>query len=343
MEKSKVAVRSTQDTDVEEAVRNAMDAGGWDQVVGEGDRVVVKPNLCTPSKDIIEVANTSPEVLSGICRVLKEKTDDVVIGESDGIRYSATEAFEINGTYEIGERFGFDVQSFSETGWRAVDHPHLEGWPLPEPILDCDVFITTAKIKTHATTAFTGALKNQWGAIPQHNRLLLHKYLHTLIGELNEILGTAFGVLDGRVGMEGRGPINGEPVRLDTVMASQDIVALDAAAMRFVGLDPATAEHVVHAADIGLGRMGEEEIEIDSDVEPSYTFEPAEKDWPIKVLNLLTRSKFLTRHLLLNDTVFYPARGFARLCRAVKEMMLGRGEPDEEEPAECRDVSHHTP
>ena len=83
MTSSKVAIRSTRQAGVDDAVRSAMQAAGWDRVVGEGDRVVVKPNLCTPSKDIIEVANTSPEVLSGICRVLKEKTDNVVIGESD--------------------------------------------------------------------------------------------------------------------------------------------------------------------------------------------------------------------------------------------------------------------
>ena len=340
MTQSKVTIRSTRDTPVDRAVRDAMEAAGWDEVVGRGDRVVLKPNLCTPSKDIIDVANTSPEVLSAICKVLKDRTDNVVIGESDGIRYSATEAFEINGTCGIAERFGFEVQSFSEAPKRSVDHPHLEGWPLPQPILDCDVFITTAKIKTHATTAFTGALKNQWGAIPQHNRLLLHKYLHTLIGEVNEILGTAFGVLDGRLGMEGRGPINGGRVPLEVVMASKDTVALDAEAMRFVGLEPRTAEHIVHAADIGLGCLEKEQIEVDSNVEPSRTFEPAEKDWPIKVLNMITRSQFLTEHLLLNDTIFYPARGFARLCRAAKEMMLGGG--NGEKTASCPNARRKT-
>jgi uncharacterized protein (DUF362 family) len=267
------------------------------------------------------VANTSPEVLSAVCEVLRSRTDDVTIGEADGIRYSAEETFEINGTCEVARRTGCRILSFSRDEMVAVDHPHLRGWPLPKTLLDCDVFVTVAKIKTHATTTFTGALKNQWGAIPQHNRILLHKYLHTLIGDVNSILAPRLAVTDGLVGMEGRGPVNGSPVRLDVVMASRDIVALDSTAMRFVGLDPSEARHIVHAAEIGLGNLAEDLVEVDADVEPSYAFEPAEKDWPIRMLNLISRSQFLTKHVLLNDTVFFPARWFANACRGVKRLV----------------------
>jgi hypothetical protein len=154
--------------------------------------------------------------------------------------------------------------------------------------------------------------------------MMLHKYLHTLIGELNKLLGPKLGIIDGLVGMEGRGPVNGRPVRLNVVMASRDVVALDATAMRFVGLDPNTAEHVVHAARIGVGTMDEAAVEVDSDIEASYRFEPAEKDWPIKLLNLMSRSRFLTRHVLLNDTIFFPARRFAIICRGVKGLLVRR-------------------
>ena len=48
------------------------------------------------------------------------------------------------------------------------------------------------------------------------------------------------------------------------------------------------------------------------------------QDWPIKMLNLLSRSRFLTRHLLLNDTIFFPARWFANFCRSIKARLTGR-------------------
>ena len=329
---SRVAIRSTKDKGVGLAVRQVMDSCDWESVVPEGARVVVKPNLCTPSLELVEVANTSPEVLSAVCKVLKTRTEDVVIGESDGIRYSAEEAFTINHTYEVGGEFDFEVKSFSKDELVSVDHPHLRGWPLPRTLLEADVFITIAKIKTHATTAFTGALKNQWGAIPQYNRIILHKYLHTLIGEVNKVLGPKLSITDGLVGMEGRGPINGSPVRLDVVMASQDIVALDSTAMRYVGLDPFDAEHIVHAADIGLGTMDDASIEVESDTEPTVTFDPAEKDWPIKLLDVLSRSPLLTEYVLLNDAIFFPARKFANFCRSVKSYFKGNGAHVSHEP-----------
>jgi hypothetical protein len=89
-------------------------------------------------------------------------------------------------------------------------------------------------------------------------------------------------------------------------------------------LDPTEARHIVHAAEIGLGNVDEARIVLDSDVEPHYRFEPAEKDWPIKMLNLLSRSKFMTKHVLLNDTIFFPARWFANACRAVKARLHGK-------------------
>jgi len=323
MSKSRVFIRSAKDKSIAAVVEEVMRLCEWEKVVPRNATVVVKPNLCTPSDEIIEVANTSPEVLSAVCEVLKTRTDNVIIGESDGVRYSAEEAFEMNGTHEIAKRFGFEVKSFSQDELREVDHPHLKGWGLPTSILDCDMFMTVAKIKTHATTAFTGALKNQWGCIPQHNRLILHKHLHTLIGEVNRILKTRFALMDGLVGMEGRGPINGKTVRLNVIAGGTDPVAVDAACMRFVGLDPNTARHVVHASKIGLGTMAEDQIELDADCEAVKKFLPAEADWPIRAMNLLTKSEFLTRNLLLNDTVFYPARWFANVCRRMKARVLG--------------------
>ena len=84
MPKSRVAIRSTVRRGVESAVEEVMRLCEWESVVPPGASVVVKPNLCTPSLEIVEVANTSQEVLSAVCAVLKTRTDHVIIGESDG-------------------------------------------------------------------------------------------------------------------------------------------------------------------------------------------------------------------------------------------------------------------
>ena len=46
------------------------------------------------------------------------------------------------------------------------------------------------------------------------------------------------------------------------------------------------------------------------------SIEPASEDWAIKLLNQVARSQLLTKHLLLNDGVFFPVRRAVILARA---------------------------
>src|SRR5208282_6242527 len=115
----------------------------------------------------------------------------------------------------------------------------------------------------HATTVFTGALKNQWGCIPRYDRILLHKYLQELIGQVNAIRPVSLALMDGLVGMQGRGPINGYPINLNVLLASRDPVALDATAMRLIGLEPRSSRHIIHAEERALGTLATNEITVD--------------------------------------------------------------------------------
>jgi uncharacterized protein (DUF362 family) len=151
---------------------------------------------------------------------------------------------------------------------------------------------------------------------------MLHKYLHKLIGDVNKMRPITLALMDGLVGMQGRGPINGYPINLNVLLASRDPVALDATGMRLIGLNPMTSRHVVHAHKIGLGALAESEISVDGPLEEMKTsVEPAVEDWAIKVMNLLARSPFLTSHLLLNDRIFYPVRRLVMIVRKLRKLL----------------------
>ncbi|MCK5407829.1 MAG: hypothetical protein KAJ37_10255, partial [Candidatus Krumholzibacteria bacterium] len=105
---------------------------------------------------------------------------------------------------------------------------------------------------------------------------------------------------------------------------SCDPVALDSTAMRLVGLDPYTSEHVVLASQEGVGQIDEVRISIDGEFEKYKTeFEPAEKDFPIRLLGYISHSKFLTERLILNPEAFYPLRKVAVSFRSVRDSVLG--------------------
>ena len=255
--------------------------------------------------------------------MMRERTSRITIVESNGSRYPAEAAFENNGVYRLAKQLDLTVVNLSKDDLIEMPDPRMKGFGLARTWLDADAFITLPVLKTHATTVFTGALKNQWGCIPRYDRLLLHKYLHELIGDINKLRPVTIALMDGLVGMQGRGPINGYPINLNALLASRDPVALDATGMRLIGLEPGTARHLVHAHSIGVGALAESEIAIDGPfVELRTSIEPAVEDWAIKFMNLVARSPFLTKHLLLNDCVFYPVRRMVTLVRSLVQRRL---------------------
>lgn len=315
--RSTVVIRRADRENPEAAVRGLLEACCWSELIPQGASVMLKPNLCTERREQIHTANTSAGVLRAVCQVLQERAGSLTIIESDGARYSAEAAFENNGVYRLAEELGVDVRNLSKDETVPMEDPRLRGFEMARTWLEADVFVSVPVLKTHATTVFTGALKNQWGCVPRYDRILLHKYLHELIAEINRIRPVTLAIMDGLVGMQGRGPINGYPINLGVLMASRDPVALDATAMRLIGLEPTRAEHLVCAQRLGLGTIAEDGIEIDGPFEElRTTVEPAVRDWAIRTLDLVSRSRFLTKHLLLNDTVFYPVRRLVNMARA---------------------------
>src|SRR5262249_52398941 len=149
-------------------------------------------------------------------------------------------AFENNGVYRLAEEMNIKVLNLSKDVLIDMPDARLKGFGMAKTWLEADAFITLPVLKTHATTVFTGSLKNQWGCIPRYDRILLHKYLHELIAAINKIRPVTLALMDGLVGMQGRGPINGYPINLNVLLASRDPVALDASAMRLIGLEPQT-------------------------------------------------------------------------------------------------------
>jgi uncharacterized protein (DUF362 family) len=303
-------------------IRELLDKCQWQTEVPRGASVVIKPNLCTERPEQIHTANTSMSVLKGVCEALLERTSQITVVESDGARYCAEAAFENNGVYRLAKELGLRVQNLSRDKFVDLPDRRLRGFGMARTWLEADVFITLPVLKTHATTVFTGALKNQWGCIPRYDRILLHKYLHQLIGSINRFRPVTLALMDGLVGMQGRGPINGYPINLNVLLASRDPVALDATAMRLIGLEPATCRHAVYAQKIGLGTLDAGLIRVDGPFhELQTTVEPGVEDWAIKLMNLLARSPWVTRNLLLNDGIFYPVRRCVNTMRA----LVGRG------------------
>jgi uncharacterized protein (DUF362 family) len=60
--------------------------------------------------------------------------------------------------------------------------------------------------------------------------------------------------------MEGRGPVDGTPVKMDLIIASKDVVAADATGCRVMGIDPHNHSHIRRAYEKGLGNIDDIEV-----------------------------------------------------------------------------------
>ena len=112
------------------------------------------------------------------------------------------------------------------------------------PILNADVIISLPKLKTHAMTSYTGAVKNLFGVVPGTHKAELHFRLNeraafcSMLVDLCEFVKPTLSIMDGVWGMEGNGPTAGRNRYIGLVMASANPFALDLTASRIIRYEP---------------------------------------------------------------------------------------------------------
>lgn len=90
-------------------VLKALNWLGWENIVSKETKVFIKPNLTWLSYK--PGVTTSPQVIEAVTSILKSRTPDIIIGESDGGYHSfkAEKAFEKQGIYEMAKRYEFKL------------------------------------------------------------------------------------------------------------------------------------------------------------------------------------------------------------------------------------------
>jgi uncharacterized protein (DUF362 family) len=124
--------------------------------------------------------------------------------------------------------------------------------------------ISAAKLKTHINTKVTLGLKNMFGMLTTKFKGQYHmRGMDKVIHDINKTLPPQVTVIDGFIAMEGRGPVHGKPVKMDTIVASVDPVAADAVACRVMGFEPTEIDHIRWSHESGIGNM--EDIDVVGD------------------------------------------------------------------------------
>lgn len=222
-------------------------AGGLPPLTGK--RVLIKPNLLSDTGPEA-AATTHPEMVSAVCRLVREAGGTPIIADSPGAGHLYTpktlrRIYDRSGMSRVAEETGAEL-SF-DTGSSEVSFPDgvvMKRFTLMNPVRDADVIISVCKLKTHMFTKFSGGVKNTFGVIPGlekpvfHSRFPAHEDFSEMLVDLNELVNVNFVVMDAVFGMEGNGPMGGDPKFCGYVLASRSVYALDVSAQRLIGMNP---------------------------------------------------------------------------------------------------------
>ena len=231
------------------------------------ERALIKVNFIT-TKNWETGATTDPLVVEAIVNRLREYSVEVFIVESDATTTNADKACVASGMRDMCDRVGvrfINLRHEKEKVELMVPNPMtLDTIKVPKIVTESAI-INAAKLKTHTETGVTLGMKNMFGLLPDKFKGKYHmRGMDKVIIDINTVLKPAFTVIDGFMGMEGRGPVNGNPVKMDTIIAGTDPVATDATATRVMGIDPQTIEHIKWGHERGLGEMYDVEVVGDS-------------------------------------------------------------------------------
>ncbi|MCW4015412.1 MAG: DUF362 domain-containing protein [Candidatus Bathyarchaeota archaeon] len=224
------------DDSLESALKEALKAADWDRHVR--GKVFIKPNLC--SKYYIQGAVTNPVLLFHLVCLLRDRAEEVIVGESNGYNYCCDDALAMTGVKKVVEKAGGTAINLSNDETVNVQSDKtfcLNIFPLPKTIVAADCVIDVPVMKTHEFTTYSGAMKNLFGCIPNDRRIFLHPKFDMVMHDLLVLLKPKLVVMDATFAMEGNGPNRGIVIPMNLILASSDLLAMDKLCCEIMGID----------------------------------------------------------------------------------------------------------
>lgn len=251
----------------EDLVRRALAAlGGMERFVTQGARVIIKPNICTNYHTYEYATTTNPWVVAALVKLAFEAGAKTVQVMDSGFGGTPKSGYEKSGIQEQVELAGGEMvimPSFKFTRTPIPAGLDISEWDIYEDILKADLVIDVPIAKDHGSTRLTLGMKNLMGVVLDRGGL--HANLGQRIADLTSVIKPGLTVIDAVRILTANGPTGGnldDVKKLDTIIASPDIVAADSYATRFFDMKPDDIRYIKAGAAMGLGRMDVENLKI---------------------------------------------------------------------------------
>lgn len=233
-----------------------------------GKSVLLKPNFVEP--DCNQAINTHPAVIGAVREIFQQLgAKSVCVAEGSGHERDTEAILE---TIRLRDFIAPLREIFIDLNLaevRAVQlrtrASKLKQLYFPRAVLQADYIVSLPKLKTHHWAGVTISLKNMFGTVPGccygwPKNVLHWAGITASILDINSTVRPDFAIVDGIVGMEGNGPIQGSAKSSGVLVLGDDPVAVDATCARIMGLNPERIDYLAKAGLL-LGHLHADKIQ----------------------------------------------------------------------------------
>jgi len=251
---------------VQEMTAEAL-GGGFAGLV-RGKSVLIKPNLVRPNPDFPGAATTDRRVIIALLRLCRDAgARSIGLGDKSGIGLPCRGTERLLDLAQYQAEVGAHFVYFDESGEKWEDNPRgrlCQSIPVPKALRDYEILLNVPKLKLHMHTGVSLGIKNLFGLVPEHFRMKHHKEdLQRFLVDYLYLVQPDLTLIDGLWGLEGQAPICGTPVKdFNALIASEDIVAVDAVGAYLMGHEPDEISMIRMAALEGFGCSRLNDLEI---------------------------------------------------------------------------------
>jgi uncharacterized protein (DUF362 family) len=230
--------------------------------------VLLKPNFVGP--DPGGIRNTHPAVIGATrASFLRLGASHVWIGDGPALDRDTEAILE---SIRLRDFVGPLARTFVDLNLDEVERvplatkaSRLKELYFPKTVLGADLVVSMPKLKTHHWAGVTLSLKNMFGTVPGScygwpKNVLHWAGIDNAILDINAAVRPDFAIVDGIMGMEGNGPIQGTPKACGALIFGDDPVAVDATCCRLMGLLPEKVKYLA-AAGTMLGHIRVDRIQ----------------------------------------------------------------------------------
>jgi uncharacterized protein (DUF362 family) len=247
--------------------------GGMANIVNQGDKVVIKINTVIPVPANAGFT-TDPRMLEALIELVTEQSPaEIKIVERCAMGADTRKAMEVCGIAEVAARTGAELYPLDNAPFDmyTIDRPiSFNEFPVPRVVREADAYIGLPKMKVHLHTTFTGAMKLQFGNLPDYDWMVrCHRDdIYQKIVNLTRAANPKWFVMDSLYACQGNGPFSAVSDDLikdfNTICGGPDPVAVDTVCEALMDWDyPGTnVPSTVLGAEEGLGTNRMEEIEL---------------------------------------------------------------------------------